>query len=66
MISVALIAATFAVSGCFHPPPLHGPRRAKANELLLMDLITACRRIAILRDTTEIDEILERLREDCG
>jgi hypothetical protein len=36
------------------------------QQLLLMDLITACRRIAILRDTTEIDEILERLREGCG
>jgi hypothetical protein len=33
------------------------------QQLLLMDLITACRRIAILRDTTEIDDILERLPE---
>jgi len=34
------------------------------QQLLLMDLITACRRIAIWRDTTEIDEFLERLRKE--
>ena len=32
------------------------------QQLLLMDLIKECRRVAIWRDTREIDEVLEWLR----
>jgi len=34
------------------------------QQLLLVELITECRRIAIWRDTTEIDEILHWLRKE--
>ena len=34
------------------------------QQLLVMDLIKECRRVAIWRDTREIDEVLDWLRKE--